>query len=53
MLSARNWFLRTPNPSNANNERNVNSSGELNNNNSRNGNGAVADRAKYIEIRIK
>ena len=42
-LSARNWWLRSPNPSNANNERNVNTSGALDNNNANNGNGAVAD----------
>jgi len=41
--SARNWFLRVPNPSNANNERIVNSDGSHNNNNANNGNGAVAD----------
>lgn len=39
----RNWFLRSPNPSNCNNVRNVNSSGALNNNNARNANGAVDD----------
>ena len=42
-MSARNWFLRVPNPWNANNERNVNTDGSLNNNNARNANGAVAD----------
>ena len=31
--------MRTPNPSNANNVRNVNTSGELNNNNANNSNG--------------
>ena len=41
--TARNWWLRSPNPSNANNVRNVNSDGSLNNNNANNGNGAVAD----------
>jgi len=41
--TARNWWLRSPNPSNANNERNVNTDGSLNNNNAYNGNGAVAD----------
>jgi len=35
--------LRTPNPSNANNERNVNTSGALNNNNANNAYGAPAD----------
>ena len=43
MLSARNWWLRSPNPSNANNERNVYTSGALNNNNANNGNGVAAD----------
>ena len=42
-LSARNWFLRGPNPSNANNVRNVNTDGSLNNNNANNANGFVAD----------
>ena len=41
--TARNWWLRSPNPGNANNVRNVNSDGSLNNNNAYNGNGAVAD----------
>ena len=41
--TARNWWLRSPNPGNANNVRNVNSDGSLNNNNANNGNGAVAD----------
>ena len=41
--TARNWWLRSPNPSNANNVRNVNTDGSLNNNNANNGNGAVAD----------
>jgi len=41
---ARNWWLRSPNPSNANNERNVNTDGSLNNNNANNGNWAVPDR---------
>ena len=39
---ARNCWLRSPNPSNANNERNVNDSGALNNNNANNTNGVVA-----------
>lgn len=38
---ARNWWLRSPNPSNANNVRNVNTDGTLNNNNANNTNGAV------------
>lgn len=41
-LSARNWWLRSPN-SNANNERNVNTSGAVNNNNATNTNGVVPD----------
>lgn len=41
--TARNWWLRSPNPSNANNVRNVNSDGSLNNNNAYNGNSAAAD----------
>ena len=36
-------WLRSPNPGNANNERIVNTSGEVNNNNANNSNGAVAD----------
>ena len=36
--------VRSPNPSNANNERNVNTSGALNNNNANNSNGVPADR---------
>lgn len=43
VVDPRNWWLRSPNPSNGNNERNVNTSGALNNNNAYNGNGAVAD----------
>lgn len=41
--------VRSPNPSNANNERNVNPSGELNNNNANNTNGVSADR-EYARI---
>ena len=37
-------LLRSPNPSNANNVRNVNPDGSLNNNNANNTNGVVADR---------
>ena len=36
-------WLRSPNPSNCNNVRNVNTSGALNNNNANNTNGSVAD----------
>lgn len=43
MSTARNWWLRSPNPSNANNARNVNTSGALNNNNANNANGVGAD----------
>lgn len=39
-----NHAVRSPNPSNANNERNVNTSGALNNNNANNSNGVPADR---------
>jgi hypothetical protein len=35
--------MRSPNPWNANNVRNVNPDGSLNNNNASNGNGAAAD----------
>ena len=41
--------VRSPNPSNANNERNVNPSGALNNNNANNTNGDSADR-EYARI---
>lgn len=44
--TARNWWLRSPNPSNANNERNVNSDGSLNNNNALFGAWAVPDRVE-------
>lgn len=47
--TARYWWLRTPTPSNANNERNVNSSGALNNNNANNGIGAVADYVAHTD----
>ena len=40
--TARFWWLRTPYPSNANTERNVNSSGALNSSNAYNGHGASA-----------
>lgn len=40
-------LLRVPNPSNANNVRNVNPSGELNNNNANNGLGACVDCELY------
>ena len=41
--TARNWWLRSPNPSNSNNVRYVRADGTLNNNNANNGNGAAAD----------
>ena len=41
--TARYWWLRSPNPGNANNVRNVNPDGALNNNNANNGNGAAAE----------
>ena len=40
--------MRSPNPFNANNVRNVNADGSLNNNNANNGNGAAA--ACYIGL---
>ncbi|WP_365699059.1 DUF6273 domain-containing protein [Ruminococcus sp.] len=43
MRSARNWWLRTPNVGNANNVRNVNTSGALNNNNASNTYGLAPD----------
>lgn len=43
------WWLRAANPSNANNVRNVNTSGALNNNNAYNSNGAPADCIAYGE----
>lgn len=39
--SAVNWWLGSSNPSNANNVRNVNTSGAFNNNNANNSNGVV------------
>ena len=41
--SAANWWLRTPNASNANNVRNVKADGTLNNNNANNANGVAPD----------
>lgn len=41
-VPARYWWLRSPNPWNANNVRNVNPSGALNNNNASNGYGLAA-----------
>lgn len=49
--SAQNWWLRTPNTGNANNERNVNASGGSNNNNANNAYGAVPD-CVNSEIRV-
>lgn len=40
-LDARNWWLSSTNPSNANNERSVYTSGALNNSNANNSNGVV------------
>ena len=37
------WWLRSPNPWNANNAAIVNTDGSLNNNNANNGNGCVPD----------
>ena len=42
-IPARNWWLRSPNWNNANNERNVNTNGNANNNNANNSNGVVPD----------
>lgn len=39
----RLWWLRSPNAGNANNVRNVNPSGALNNNNATNSNGVAPD----------
>ena len=50
--TARNWWLRSPNPSNANNVRNVNSDGSLNNNHANNGNSAAAD-CEQGEIKVR
>ena len=41
--SGVNWWLRSPHPSNANNEYNVNSSGGSNNNNANNSYGVAPD----------
>lgn len=41
--SAANWWLRSPNTGNTNNEYNVTSSGGSNNNNSNNANGCAPD----------
>ena len=43
-VKARNWWMRSANPGNANNVRNVNTSGALNNNTANNANGLVPDR---------
>ena len=42
-VPARYWWLRSPNPWNANNVRNVNTSGALNNNNANNALAAAPD----------
>lgn len=42
-MTARNQWLRSPNPGNANNVRNVNASGALNNNNAYNSNALAPD----------
>ena len=42
-MTARNWWLRSPNPSNCNNVLNVNASGALNNNNANNTYGELDD----------
>ena len=43
-VSSTPSVLRSPNPSNANNVRNINPDGALNNNNANNGNGVALDR---------
>lgn len=50
--TARNWWLRSPNPSNANNVRNVNTDGSLNNNNANNTNNAVAPDCVVCQIKV-
>ena len=42
-ITARSWWLRSPNWNNTNNERNVNTSGAGNNNNANNSNGVAVD----------
>ena len=42
-MTARNWWLRSPNPSNCNNVRNCTDSGTLNNNNANNTYGELDD----------
>ena len=42
-MTARNQWLRSPNVGNANNVRNVNTSGALNNNNANNANALAPD----------
>lgn len=48
-LLARSWWVRSPN-SNSNNERNVNTSGAVNNNNATNTNGVVPD-CEYVRFK--
>ena len=45
-----NWWLRSPNRSNANNFVNVNTSGAVNNNNSNNSNGLAPIIYKRVAI---
>jgi hypothetical protein len=49
--SARYWWLRSPNPGNANNPRNVNTSGTVNSNNAVNANGAAPD-CVYSQLKV-
>ena len=50
-MSPRNWWLRSPNVSNSNNVRNVNTSGSLNNNNANNAYGVAPD-CVYSQFKV-
>ena len=50
--TARNWWLRSPNPSNCNNVRNCTAAGALNNNNANNTYGAVDDCEMRVRVGI-
>ena len=45
--SANNWWLRSPNTGNSNNEYNVTNAGASNNNNANNSNGCAPDCASF------
>ena len=51
VVVTRNWWLRSPNPGNANNVRNVNTSGAVNNNNVNNANGLSPD-CVYSQLKV-